>query len=151
MNWKLISTFLKTIKHTPHTQHCIYYYTENCKESLVICLQRQLALHFTVCNLRSTSTGAKKTVIRWHILASQTFNLERLGEHGRLRSVSHHNWISKMGFTCPCCTHHDTVSTRHCPYFPENNDTWLQEWFHSDLLFYYTDHLLMAIYSSCKQ
>jgi hypothetical protein len=80
----------------------------------VVCLQRQLALHFTVCHLTSTSIGANRTVMRWCILAIQAFTLEMLGETGRLRSVSHHNWIAKMWFTCPCCTHHDTLSTHHC-------------------------------------
>jgi hypothetical protein len=105
--------------HSPHTHHRIYYYTEKLYKKISCLSSETSSLHFTLCHHTGSSTGAKKTVMIWCILASQIFNLEVLGEYGRLRSVSHPNRISKMGFTYPCRTHYDTLSTYHCACFTE--------------------------------
>jgi hypothetical protein len=86
-----------TTTHTAHsTHHCSYH-----------------TLQFTVYLITSTSTNAYRTDIWWYALRNQIYNLESLGEDGRFHSVSHHNLISKIRFTCPFCTDQDTLSTYH--------------------------------------
>jgi hypothetical protein len=143
--WMEILT-LHSWKHYTHiqrTHHCIHY-TQIYKLWLDDCLQRELALHFTLCLLTSTSTDANRTVMWCCILLSQTCVLVRLGENRRHHSVSYHEQISNMGFTCSYCAHYDIILTHH--------DTWLHEcyqWHHP--LFHYGHYLLMTIYSWCKQ
>jgi hypothetical protein len=97
-------------KHYTHrTHHCIYY-IKTYKVWLEDCLQMELALHFTLCLFTSTCADANTTVMWWCILPNQTLNLSSVCENWRCPSVSHHEQIPKMRFTCPNCAYYDTLN-----------------------------------------
>jgi hypothetical protein len=118
--WRMEILTQYSWKHykTHSTHHCIYY-TQTYKMRFQICLQRELALHFTVYLLTSTSTDANRAVMQWCIIPNHICNLESFGKIGRLPSLSNHKKISKTIFTCPYCTHCDILPTHHCAYLSE--------------------------------
>jgi hypothetical protein len=95
---------LENTTQTNITHHCTYY-TQIYRVWLEDCLQRELALLFTLHLLTSSSIDANTTIIWQSIPANQTCNLESLGESGTQRSVSNHKWISKMRFTSQHCAY----------------------------------------------
>lgn len=114
------------------------------------CLHKELALHFTVYLVTSTSTDVKRTGIWWRILPNQTCDVESLSGNGCLCWVSHHQLISKMRFPCPNCTHYDTL-VHMTVYLRGNYDTLLKECCQWQCVFQYRHHLLMSIYSWSKE
>jgi hypothetical protein len=56
-----------------------------------------------------------------------------------------------MRFTCPYCKHNDTLPKHHHEHFSENYVTWLQECYQWHIVFHYSLHFLVIIYSWCKQ
>jgi hypothetical protein len=107
-------------------------------------------LHFTLCHVTTIFIGTRRTVMWWCILTNQTCKCRKFGWKWYAPLCSHQKWISKMRFTC-LILHSITHFLNTTAYFSENLDTSLQEWFHWHLLFQYTHHLLMNIYSWFKQ
>jgi hypothetical protein len=133
-----------TPKHTS-----LYIIHTKIKERSQNCLQREPALHFTLCLLTSTSTDANRAAI-WCILLNHTCSLQSLSKISRPHSVSYHKLFSKTRFTCPYCTHYDTHSTYHCAYFSQTYDTSLQDVISDIFYVTYTHNLLMTTNPWCN-
>jgi hypothetical protein len=113
-------------------------------------LLRDLALHFTVYLHKGTSTDAQRTVFDGVYYTSKHLILEVWVKIvDCIPYQSNINFQSNMQLTSLYTWWH-TLHT-NCAYFSQKFDTWLQEYYECHFVLYFRLHLLVTIYSPCKQ
>jgi hypothetical protein len=81
--------------------YIIVYVTHKSGGGGLECLQRQLALHFTVCLLTNSSSDVNTTAKWWCILPNRTCIFGSLGENDGLHSILITKSFLKTRFSCP--------------------------------------------------
>jgi hypothetical protein len=149
MNGNDISTFLETL-HTYQSQLSIYYCTQIYELRFEIYLQEQIALNFTLCHVTPVVLVQTEQLFDCVYYLTKHVNLK--GWVKMVDSFVYHTINEFPKWDLPALILHTMAHFPHITaYFSENLDTSLQECLHWQLLFQYTDHLLMNIYSWFKQ
>jgi hypothetical protein len=102
--WNQIQHSIATVPHTTQllTSLSMSHTSQDCQ---VECLWRELALHFTVCLVRTSSAEVNSTGMWWCILPKKTCDLESLVENVGLHSVIIPKMFFRARFSCHWHTH----------------------------------------------
>jgi hypothetical protein len=124
------------------TLHCfLHHYVCYIQARLVECLQRELALHFTVCLLTNSFSDVNTIDMWWCTLLNKTCNLERLVENVQLHSlIIPKNFQSHIQLSLTC-TLSVTFPTHNC-HMTENSEIKPQECYQWQLSFHYRLQIL---------
>jgi hypothetical protein len=117
-------TSLQSFATVPHTTQLLtsLSMSHTSQDCQVECLCRELALHFTVCLVRTSSADVNSTVMWWCILPKKTCDLESLVENVGLHSVITPKMFFRDRFSCPWHTHCVSHSLHLIVHIWQNSD-----------------------------